>query len=51
MYISPLNTLNSFTAYFDDYEFKINIVKGTLNVIRKKDKKNYGEFYRNSLGI
>lgn len=51
MYISPLNTLNKFTAYFDDYEFKINIVKGTLSVVRRSDKKNYGEFYRNSLGI
>ena len=51
IYINPFATINKFVAYSDDYKFEFNIIEGTLNITRKSDKKNYGKFYRNSLGL
>jgi hypothetical protein len=51
MYICPLSVFGfkSFVAKFAGFKLDIDIVAGTLTIIRRSDKKNYGTYYRNAV--
>jgi hypothetical protein len=48
LFINPLSYLGYkyFTATFEDYKFKFNLIESTLNITKKNDDTDYGMFTR-----